>query len=402
MVHGQADDTVGHLVGLRQVLACGTGQTAIGAEVGDERIEVAAAKDVLRLHLEIEFVTGHAILLGINEDGEVGVVVTHTGHIVPEGDARDGTQGFAVLDGNLMACFDGGIDLLEVQEAVCAAHLIHLGVDAWGYDGGLSGKAEVLQVVDAFLRDFVMHNHGTALDGVIHLGRVETEGGHITGIEDALAIDLHTEGMGGVIDDLQSVFVCNLLDFLGLTGLAIAVDGHDSRGLRRDGGLDTCRIDITRGGVDVHEDGTAAVPPDAVGGGHEAVGRGDDLARDAQGLQGGEQGQCAVGEEADVGYLQVLCQCSLQFLVEAAVVGNPFGIPHLFQEFMELIEVRKQWGCDGNKFIVHIVIFTILYLRINQNHLSLFLNLFNQASISSSGISHTNCVKEFMNCCHSS
>ena len=140
MMHGQADDTVGHLVCLRQVLTRGTGKAAIGGEIGDEGIEVAATEDVLGLHLEVEFVTGPAVLLGIHEDGEVGVVVTHTGHIVPEGDAWDGTQGFAVLDGDLVTGFDCGIDLLEVQEAIGAAHLVHLGVDARSYDFCLSAK----------------------------------------------------------------------------------------------------------------------------------------------------------------------------------------------------------------------------------------------------------------------
>ena len=49
-----------------------------------------------------------------------------------------------------------------------------------------------------------------------------------------------------------------------------------------------------------------------------------------------------VGEQADIGYLQVLSQGLLQLLVEVAIVGNPLLVPNLLQEFMELIEIREQ------------------------------------------------------------
>ena len=105
-----------------------------------------------------------------------------------------------------MAGLDGCIDLLEIQQAIGSAHLVHLGVDARGDDLGLAGKAEILEVVDALLGLLVVHDHGASLNGVIDLGGMEREGGHVACIEDALAIDLHTEGMGGIIDDMSPKF----------------------------------------------------------------------------------------------------------------------------------------------------------------------------------------------------
>ena len=176
MMHGQTDNFVSHLRGNGKVLFRCTGQTSISGEVADEGVEVASAEDALLAHLEVQFVSGHAVAVGVDEDGEVGVVVLHIGEVVPELDAVNVFESFAVFDGNLMACLDGGIHLSEVEQSVGGAHLVHLGVDAGGDHLGLSREAEVLQVVDAALGPLVVHDHGTALDGVVHLGGMEGEG----------------------------------------------------------------------------------------------------------------------------------------------------------------------------------------------------------------------------------
>lgn len=176
-----------------------------------------------------------------------------------------------------MAGLDGGIDLLEIQQAIGSAHLVHLGIDAGGDDLGLARKTEILQVVNTLLGLRIVHDHGTTLYRVIDLGGMEREGGHITSIEDTLAIDLHTEGMGGIIDNLQAILVGNLLDSFDVAGFAIDMDGHDGGGLGGDGGLNLVRIDIARLTFDVHKDGLDAIPPQGMGRGHEGIGRGDDL-----------------------------------------------------------------------------------------------------------------------------
>ena len=51
MVHGEADDLVGHLCCHRQILWGGTGEATIGAEGADEGIEIMAAPYALFLLL---------------------------------------------------------------------------------------------------------------------------------------------------------------------------------------------------------------------------------------------------------------------------------------------------------------------------------------------------------------
>ena len=57
-----------------------------------------------------------------------------------------------------------------------------------------------------------MHDHGTSLNGVIDLGGMEREGGHVACIEYAIAVDLYAKGMGGIVDNLQTILVGYLLD----------------------------------------------------------------------------------------------------------------------------------------------------------------------------------------------
>ena len=173
MVHGETEDLVCHFICQREIFFSGTGQATVRGEIAYKRIEISAAEDSVVLHLEIELVAGGAILLGIYEDGEVGIVMVHAGHVVPEGDARDGAQGLAVSHCHTLAGGDGSVYLTEVEEAVGRAHLVHLAIDARGNDGYFIGYAEVLEVVDTALGLLVMHDEGSALDGVVDLGGME-------------------------------------------------------------------------------------------------------------------------------------------------------------------------------------------------------------------------------------
>lgn len=306
MVHRQADDLLRDAVRHRQVLPRRRLQAPVRRELADERIEVPAAVDVPGFQPLVELVPGHAVLFRIYEDGEVGIVVPHAGHVLEIGEAGDIPQALTVSGGHSASCLDRGVDVPEVDQSHCRAHLVHLAVDARGHDRGLSGEPEVLQVVDPLLGLLVMHYERSALYGVVHLRGVETEGGHVALVEDAAAVHLHPEGMGGVIDHFQSILVGNLLYSLGIARLAVAVHRHDGRGPGGDGRFDAVGIDAAVRRVDVHEHGLDAVPPDRVSSGYEAERGGYHLARYAQGLEGCYQRQRAVGEEADVGHFKVL------------------------------------------------------------------------------------------------
>ena len=127
-------------------------------------------------------------------------------------------------------------------------------------------------------RALVVHDERAALHGVVHLGGVEAQRGHVARVEYRFSIHLDAEGVRGIVYHLEPVLVRNLLDALHVARLAVAVHRHDGSGLRGDGRLYLVGVHAAVRGVDVHEHGLDAVPPDRVGRGDEAERRGDDLA----------------------------------------------------------------------------------------------------------------------------
>lgn len=305
MVQRQANDFLCHADGDGKVGWGCAFETTVGGEGGDEGVEIAAAEDSLFLEAIVEGIAGFSVFGFVHKDGEVGIVVGDAGDIFHDAQTGNTTQSFAILLCHLAAGFDGGIHIAKAEQAVGGADFIHLAVDAGGYHLRLIRKAEVLEVVDALLHGGIVADEGAAFHGVIGFGGVEGERTDIACVENALAIHAHAEGMGGIVDDLEAVFIGNGLDAPGIARGAIDMHGHDGGGARGDGGLYFIGIEIARDGVDIHEDGFDAIPPDGVGGGHEAVRGGDDLACNAESLQSGDERQGAIGEDADVGHAEV-------------------------------------------------------------------------------------------------
>ena len=265
--------------------------------------------------------------------------MAHTGHIVKEGYALYAAKGGAVFNGDLVAGFDCRVYLFQVEQAIGRAHFVHLAVNAGADYGCFVGEAEVFQIIYALLHTLVVHHHSAAFNGVVHLSGVETERTEVAGVKYALAVYFYAEGVSGVIDHLKSVLIGNLLYALRVAGLAVDVHGHYGRGLRRDGSLDFVGVDVSRAWVNIYEHGLYAVPPEGVSSGYEAVRSRDYLARYAQCLQGRDERQRTVGEQADVGHFQICGKFLFKLLVELSVVGYPLARPYLFEHFVKVVEI---------------------------------------------------------------
>ena len=207
VVHGQADDLLGDPVCHRQVLRPRGVEPPVGRERADERVEVPASEDVVVLQLLVEVVARHAVLLSVHEDREVGVVVPHARHVLEVGDALDIPQPLAVELRHMPPCGDRPVDLPKVQQAYRRAYLVHLAVYARGHDRGLVREAEVLEVVDALLGLLVVHDERAALHGVVHLGGVEAQRGHVARVEYRFPVNLDAEGVRRVVYHLEPVLV---------------------------------------------------------------------------------------------------------------------------------------------------------------------------------------------------
>ena len=325
--------------------------------MADQGVEVSSAVDAGFLHSEVELIPCLSILLGVYEDREVAVVVFHVFADGEHADTFDVGKGFPISLGDALAGGDGFVNELEVEQAVGGAHFVHFGVDAGGDDFCLAGEAEVFEIVDALLGFFVVAYEGAAFDGVVGLGGVEGEGGHVAGVEDAFAIDFDAEGVGGVVDDAKAVAVGDLLDGVDVAGVAVDMHGHDGGGFWGDGGFNLGGVETAGGGVDVDEDGADAVPPEGVGGGHETIGGGDHFAGDAEGLQGGDEGEGAVGEEGEEGHAEVGGEGGFEAVMVFAVVGDPLAVPDVAEEGLELVKVGEEGGGHSNPLLIYVFLF---------------------------------------------
>ena len=78
---------------------------------------------------------------------------------------------------------------------------------------GLACETKVLQIVYLALGLCIMHNQGTSLKRVKHLGGMKREGAHIASKQDRSPPwgqgGFHPKGMRGIVDDLQTIMVGN-------------------------------------------------------------------------------------------------------------------------------------------------------------------------------------------------
>ena len=341
MVHRQTNNLVCHPISIRQILLRSTLQSAIDAERTNQRIEVSSPQHAVFLHLEVKLITSHTILFGIHEDGEIGIVMLYPRHVVEERDARNIAKSFAVFYSYLMAILNGFVHLTKIQQTVSGTHLVHLAVDTRSNHLCFACKTEILQVVDTLLRLFVVHHQSTAFDGIIHFRSMEAQSGHITSRQDAFTVHLHTESMGCIVNHFQSVFIGNPLNTFHVTGLSIYMNGHDCRCFRSNGSFYFIRINVAGCRVNVHKHRLDAIPPNRMGSGNKTVRSGNDLARNAERLQGGYQRQCPIGKQADIRHFQVLTKCLFQLLMIMTVVSNPLAVPNILQEFIEFVQIGQ-------------------------------------------------------------
>ena len=198
-----------------------------------------------------------------------------------------------------------------------------------------------------------MANQGAAFYRGIDLGGVETEGAHVARFQYGFAVHTHAKGVCGIVNHLESVNVCNLLDPLGVAGRAVNMHGHDCRGVGRNGSLDFFGVNVARFFFYIYEYGLKAVPPNRVCCCHKTVGGGNYFACDAHGLQSRNQRQGAVGEQAKIFDAEVFRQGLFKFLVVVPVVGEPLAVPNVLKHRDIIIQRRKKRGGNCNNFIRH-------------------------------------------------
>ena len=348
--HRQAEDLLGDARGDGEIVRRGARKAAVGREVAAQRIEIPAGHDVVRFELVVQLVARHAVLLRVDADREVRVVVPDAGDVVQHRNAGDVLQRLAVILRDLLAFCDLAVHDLQLEQAVRGAEFVHLAVCAGRDDRDLVCKPEVLQEVDPFLQVLVVRDERAALERVEDLRRVEAQHGEVAPVADGHAVLAHAEHMRGIVEQLQTVRVGDLLQFLVVARVAVDVDRHQRGRLRRDQRFDLVRIHGVGVRFDVAEDRLAVVPVDRMRRGHERERRRDNFARDAERLKSDLQRDHPVGEQRDILDTEVLGEFRLELFVEFAAVREPFVVPYLPQIRDEIVQRRERRRGDVDGF----------------------------------------------------
>ena len=170
---------------------------------------------------------------------------------------------------------------------------------------------------------------------------METECAQITGIEYTLTINLYSKCMSSIINHFQAILVGNLLYPLGVTGLAIYMYWHYSRGLRRNGSLYLIGVNITCSRVYIHKYRLYTIPPQSVSRSNKTIGSSNNLACYTQCLKSCYQRQSAISKQTYIRHLQINSQFLFKLLVKRTIIGYPFTCPNLLEHFIKIIKIRQ-------------------------------------------------------------
>src|SRR5574344_582631 len=111
--------------------------------------------------------------------------------------------------------------------------------------------------------------------------------------------------MGSIINNLQSIAICNLFDSANIARFTIAMHWHDCSSLWSDCCLYLLRIKVAGLRVNIYKYRFAASPPDGVCCSYKRVRCGNNLTRDAHCLKSCEQRQGTIGKKTDVRNLEI-------------------------------------------------------------------------------------------------
>src|SRR5262245_45710767 len=163
-------------------------------------------------------------------------------------------------------------------------------------------------------------HHRATLGGVEAFGSVKAERTAVAMFEQGAAIKLDPQSMRRVINNLKPVAVCDDPNLRHVAGVTIDMRRQDGVGFGGARIFDLGVVDTEGLRLYVHKHWLAAFPQNSVGGGNITIRRGDDLALDAQRLNGDLKRESTVANEFEVLKIEMSLQALSQFAAKWAVV----------------------------------------------------------------------------------
>src|SRR6185369_489916 len=205
-----------------------------------------------------------------------------------------------VYTGNIVTLGNGFVDIFQLKQAECGLYFVHLGINPRRNNRDLILESEILEIIDPFFCFLIGRNDRSTLKRIEYLGGMKTEYRKIAEVGDAVAMNIHPEGMTGIIDHMESVGIGDCLDCLEITGVSVDVDRKDRRGFGGYCGFDLLRVEIEAVGFDVAKNRGNPVPVQGMGCCHKTERGGNNLTGTSQALQCRNKRQGPVGKKGNV------------------------------------------------------------------------------------------------------
>ncbi|RMQ42657.1 hypothetical protein ALQ04_05441 [Pseudomonas cichorii] len=300
------------------------------------RVEVATRIDAPRIERGAD---SEQVLFVLQAHREVAVVQFAVGFGLLQVQIAFQTRSVAM--GNFGALFENVLDIVQNAQPHGGREFVELGVDADAVDLVDVGDAEVAQQVGAPCQFVIIGNDRAAFDGVKQLGRMKAQGADIAAIEHGLASMSHRKCMGAVVDHLEPVLACDLLDCVDRTRIAEHMGAHDGAGVFADAAFDVLWRDIPGLRIDIGKDWPDTFPLQGTGGRYKAERRSHGAAAKTQGAIGYLQGQRAVVGQDNVLDPQIVLEPAFQLAYQWSVIGQPASRVNTLDIRLELVDITK-------------------------------------------------------------
>jgi len=257
---------------------------ACGAEVDHEGVAGAGVKEVAEADDKDE--PAHEGVFGDGGEDEVAA-----GHEADDVMVRDAAAVFEeFVEAAELGDAEGGVDFAEA--VVVAEALVG--------EPGLAFAALVSEGAAGLGEAFIVgDDHAAFAGGDLFIGVEAEDASAAEGADHAFA-GASAEAFAGIFDEDDLVFLGELFEFGDAAGVAEDFDADDGLGFGGEGGGEFIEVDVEGFRVDIDEDGFSSDVEDAVGGGDEGEGGGDDFVVGAD--AGGDHSAveaCGAGGDAD-------------------------------------------------------------------------------------------------------
>ena len=199
----------------------------VAVKAAGDRIEVFSCPDAMFRQCFHDIISARPEFLFLEDDRKICIILLHAflNHI--QAKSLHAIETAAVMVHDLFPLFDLSVHMPEIADPHRCAELIHLGICADRVNGFCIADAEILQTIDLPAKLWIMEGHSAPFNRIEYFRRMKAEAAGIAEISDADAMIGFSEGMGSIIENLQSVFLSDPLNLFYVADISVDMDRYN-------------------------------------------------------------------------------------------------------------------------------------------------------------------------------